>query len=306
MALDIIGTYGLQTAAFSIDEHVMYVYAVDGEYIEPTQVNAIAVTNGDRYSVLLKLETPGDYFIRQASLTTAQMMANEAILSFREKGSAPSNKTSTPWLDDKGNNVTENVVFFDQASMKAYSPVPISQTADQTYFIYMKVAGRAYNWALNESVFPMQIDTEKPLLFAPEPYISNNITITTKNNTWVDLVFITATFPMPPHPIHKHGNKMFEIGSGTGTWNWTTVDDAIKEIPENFNLVDPPRRDGLATPNAITGPAWMVVRYHVENPGAWLLHCHIQSHLLGGMSMIIQDGIDAWPVVPDEYLNYQY
>lgn len=269
-------------------------------------VNAISLNNGDRYSVLVKLETPGNYTIRQASQTTAQMMANYATLSFQEKGVVPKNNTSKPWLDDKGNNVTENVVFFDQASMKAFPPAPVSQTADQTYLIYMDRAGSAYEWALNESAFPIEVDSEKPVLFNPQPGLSNNLTITTKNNTWIDLVFITATFPMPSHPIHKHGNKMFAIGFGAGTWNWTSADEAIKEMPENFNLVDPPRRDGLATPSAFNEPSWMVVRYQVTNPGAWLLHCHIQSHLLGGMAMTIQDGVDYWPVVPDEYLYYQY
>jgi hypothetical protein len=39
------------------------------------------------------------------------------------------------------------------------------------------------------------------------------------------------------------------------------------------------------------------------NPGAWMLHCHIQSHLSGGMAMVILDGTDVWPDVPDEYRN---
>jgi hypothetical protein len=45
------------------------------------------------------------------------------------------------------------------------------------------------------------------------------------------------------------------------------------------------------------------MRYHVVNPGAWMLHCHIQSHLNGGMAMVILDGIDVWPDVPEEYKN---
>jgi hypothetical protein len=47
----------------------------------------------------------------------------------------------------------------------------------------------------------------------------------------------------------------------------------------------------------------MAIRYHVVNPGAWLLHCHVQSHLRGGMSIAMQDGVDEWPTVPREYLD---
>ena len=121
----------------------------------------------------------------------------------------------------------------------------------------------------------------------------------------VDLVFEAGEVPMPPHPMHKHGNKMYLIGHGEGAFEWASVAEAAEAQPELFNLVDPPRRDAFSTPNAAEGPAWMAVRYHVENPGPWLLHCHIQNHMSGGMSIVILDGVDAWPEVPEEYLNYK-
>jgi FtsP/CotA-like multicopper oxidase with cupredoxin domain len=110
----------------------------------------------------------------------------------------------------------------------------------------------------------------------------------------------------PPHPIHKHSNKAFIIGQGVGAWNWTTVAEAATVIPQNFNFVNPPLRDGFTTPPANGGPTWMAIRYQVVNPGAFLLHCHIQPHLSGGMAMAILDGIDAWPTVPEEYLTANF
>jgi hypothetical protein len=32
-----------------------------------------------------------------------------------------------------------------------------------------------------------------------------------------------------------------------------------------------------------------------------LLHCHVETHLNGGMGMVIMDGIDRWPSIPPEY-----
>ncbi len=110
---------------------------------------------------------------------------------------------------------------------------------------------------------------------------------------------MATTAPQPSHPIHKHGNKMWLIGSGQGTFRWSSVEEA------NFNLVDPPRRDGFATLDAPHAPTWTAVRYQVTNPGAWVIHCHIQTHFMGGMSMLIQDGVDHWPTVPPEYLAYE-
>lgn len=47
----------------------------------------------------------------------------------------------------------------------------------------------------------------------------------------------------------------------------------------------------------------MVLRYQVVNPGAFLLHCHVQTHVAGGMVVAMLDGVDEWPEVPEEYLE---
>lgn len=305
VAFDVIGTFALITGTFSIDEHPMYVYAVDGSYIEPQLVEAISVTNGDRYSVMVKLNKPGDFTVRLASLTMPQMFVGLATLSYRDpKKPAPTSKPSTPYITDVGLNATADVVFFDESAMKAYPPSPIPQSADQMVLVTMQINGQMYNWALNNTIYPMGLDNATPLLFHPHPELHNNVTITTKNGTWVDIIFQSVSYPQPPHPIHKHSNKMYLLGTGNGLFKWNSVAEAAKEIPGNFNFVDPPRRDGFTSPAALQGPNWMAVRYQVVNPGAFLLHCHIQSHLQGGMSMVIQDGVDKWPKVPSYYLNF--
>lgn len=54
--------------AISIDQHQMYVYAVDGNFIEPQLVDQLLIPNGNRYSVLVKLDQPvGDYTIHFAN-----------------------------------------------------------------------------------------------------------------------------------------------------------------------------------------------------------------------------------------------
>ena len=304
VSMDVIATFGLVTGSFSVDEHPVWVYAVDGSYIEPQLVEAITLTNGDRYSIMVKLDKPGDYTIRFASTSSAQMLAGYATLSYGDGGQNNTDK-STPYINDVGQNTTTSVRFFDQVAMRSFPPDFVSPAVDQTLVLGIRVAGSSYNWALNNSIYPSQLDNETPLLFkSPVAEGRDNVTISTLNDTWVDLVFVTETFPMPPHPIHKHGNKMWLIGQGDGAFNYSTVAEAAAAMPDAFNFVNPPKRDGLATLPATTGPTWMAVRYHVTNPGAWFMHCHIQSHMLGGMSMVIQDGVDKWPKVPEEYVNY--
>ena len=304
-ALDVIGAYGTVTTTFSIDELPMWIYAVDGEYIEPQQVSAITVTNGERYSFLVKLTRPGDYTIRHASTLPVQLLSGQATLSYDCDDEAPANRTSTPYINEAGQALSSNVTFFNQAAQKAYPAYPVGQKADQTFILKMgNTDGSSYKWSINGTAQPLTLDGDNPILFMPQPNVMNSLTITTLNNTWVDLIFVATQVPQPAHPIHKHNNKMWLIGSGQGLFKWSSVEAAMKEVPQSFNLVNPPRRDGFATLDAPRGPTWTAVRYHVTNPGAWFIHCHIQSHLLGGMSMVIQDGIDHWPTVPPEYLAY--
>ncbi|CAK7243253.1 MAG: hypothetical protein STHCBS139747_004768 [Sporothrix thermara] len=323
-AFDIIGTFGLHTGVFAIDGHVMWIYAVDGSYVEPMRVDAIEVTNGVRYSVLIPIApVDGNYTIRFASDTAAQSITGFANLVVRSSSShssskhhnAPINNTSTAAavINDVGVSTSSSVVFFDQAAMKSFPPDKEVRSspavANRTVVFGIRVAGSSYNWALNNTIYPMQLDNDKPLLFQPAVGYDasdehSNVTLTTYMDEWVDMVFQALSFPMPPHPIHKHGTKMWMLGSGEGVFNYSSVAEALQEIPESFNMDTPPKRDTLATPAATTGPAWMVVRYHVTNPGAWFLHCHIQSHLLGGMAVAIQDGIDQWPTVPAYYRDY--
>lgn len=303
VALDLIGAFGLITGVFSIDEHPMHIYAVDGDYIEPQEVEAVEIANGDRYSVMVKLDKTGSFTMRMASLTMPQMFAGYATLLYGDS-SLPTSAPSVGYINDIGANTTAGVRFFDQAEMKAFPPSPVEPLADQTVKLSIRVAGQSYNWALNDTIYPMHLDNETPLLFHPDPERHDNVTITTKNDTWVDIIFQAVTFPTAPHPIHKHGAKMYLLGQGDGLFTWSSVAEAAEVMPESFNLVDPPRRDGFVTAPALQGPTWMAVRYHVNNPGAWLVHCHVQTHLQGGMSMAIQDGVDEWVKVPPEYLNY--
>ncbi|KAK2604084.1 hypothetical protein N8I77_007042 [Diaporthe amygdali] len=304
LALDLIATFGVLAIMFSIDSHPMYIYAVDGAFVEPIPVEAIPIQNGARFSVLIKLQDLGNFNMRVSSIGASQSISNYATLSYHQAGQPAPNTPSVAYINDVGANVTANVRVFSQTQMRAFPPVTISQIADNTFVLSMIVAGQTYLWALNSTVYPLTHQTEEPLLFFPKPFLSNNVTISTLNDTWVDLVFVTATWPQPQHPMHKHGDKMYMIGQGTGSFPWATVAEAMQAVPGSFNLANPPRRDTFATAATVSQPAWLAVRYYSNDPGAWFLHCHISSHFDGGMSVAIQDGVDVFPAVPPEYLNF--
>lgn len=299
VALDIIAATSFIRAAISIDQHDMYVYAVDGSYIEPQMVQALNFTNGDRYSVLVKTHQPGAYKIRVSSTSNLQVITAYAILSVGDSN-LDEISDGPAHIDLVGEPTSKDAIPFNPDKAKPFPRPKIAQSADELHILNMYQDGATYLWSLNNTgLMPSEYEDESPILLDPDPGARNNVTITTLNGTWIDLVFITADVASPAHPIHKHGNKMYMIGMGTDSFEWASVDEAMKEKPHLFNLVDPLPRDTILTPVPFGKVAWAVVRYHVANPGPWLIHCHINNHMMGGMSMIIQDGIDAWPDLPD-------
>lgn len=304
VAIDFLGAVNFVNGIIAIDDHDMWVYAIDGSYIEPQKVQAFSLSNGDRYSVLVNTKESGNYQIRLNANSAPQTIIGNAILHV--PGIVINQPPPKQYIDIIGNPLSPDVVFFNQTIAHPHPADPIAQKADALHILHMKLDGASYRWALNSTgLEPTTLDhTVPPILFSPNTTKRANVTITTRNNTWVDLVFFSSVFPMPPHPIHKHGVKMYQIGSGTGLFKWKSVEDAMIEIPDRFNLENPPKRDTFVSMPARDAVNWIVVRYHVTNPGAWLIHCHINNHMMGGMMMVILDGVDAWPKIPPEYLNY--
>lgn len=310
VAFDLIGAASLNLPMFSIDEHPLWVYAVDGRYIEPVQVNAITVPNGNRYSVLAALNKPvGNYSIRISNVFITQNICATATLSYKSVSQPTASQTaasSIPYINVVGGNTTADVVFFDDYHMNSFPASSPAPTADATYILNVTLNGASYRWALNNTRYDMSLQDSAPLLFDPVNSLphNDNLTITTRNGTWIDLIFVVGP-NHPQHPIHKHTNKAYVIGSGVGDFPYSSVAEAMAHIPGSFNLATPPLRDGFTTLSTLDGSMmWLAVRYQVVNPGAWLIHCHIQDHLSGGMAMVILDGVDRWPEVPEEYRDY--
>lgn len=67
---------------------------------------------------------------------------------------------------------------------------------------------------------------------------------------------------------------MYLLGSGSGQFD---VDANLAQL----QFTNPPRRDVTH----IRGGGWLVIAYPTDNPGAWLMHCHIAFHVAMGLSV---------------------
>lgn len=305
--LDLIAAFGLHTAQVSLDEAELTIVSVDGNYVEPIAADSLLMTNGQRYTVLAKLETPKKYTLRVSSISDPQILFGTSVLDFAVEGEEQDAGASSPYINERGVNTTAGVVFFDGITgVVPYPPSPISPTVDATYKVTMGIDGPINTWGFNVTHRPQVLDdAAPPVLFHPVPGLQDNHTITVPSEaSWVDYI-MQVPVGQPPHPVHIHGRHFYVLGAGSGAFNWSTVAEAAAAAPESFNLVNPPLRDTYPTPPSAAAASWLVLRRPSDNPGVWLIHCHIMSHLQGGMSMVIQDGTDDLPVVPLDYSGYE-
>ena len=301
VAWNLVGASGVSGIAFSIDEHPMWVYAVDGRYVEPALVHIVELVAGRRMSVLVKVDKPAKrYTVRTAVNGWNQLLNATAVMSYANTLDDPNDRTDMPYMDIAGQSTTADVVTFDERLSVPFPPVRPAQTPDQTYRLDIGRTNTSYSWKLGNNPYPVALENSSPLLYYPT-MLNNGIGIISSNGTWIDLILNVATEFQPEHPIHKHSNMFHLIGYGQGVWSYSSVADALDHIPGNFNLDNPPLFDTIGTLPSNNEATWAVLRYQVVNPGAFIIHCHIQIHQTGGMLLALLDGVDAWPEIPQEY-----
>ncbi|KXH65545.1 laccase TilA [Colletotrichum salicis] len=233
----------------SVDEDEFYVVAADGEFVHPQKIHAANCNLGERISILVRLDQkPWDYAIRLTSLRPEQVIQGFGILRYPGQGSevkqeVPNTKS---WVHLNGTLISSSSVAMDETKLAPYPARSPPPKADNTVRFFVDMTDPS-SWALN--VGPHQAFRQQlpPLLWDEESrgettYGDNTQGGALQNGTAVDIIFENGVNVTSQHPLHKHNNKAFVIGTGTGGFPWRTVEDAIREggMAKHFNLVNPP------------------------------------------------------------------
>ncbi|KAF2674123.1 hypothetical protein BT63DRAFT_419433 [Microthyrium microscopicum] len=289
---------------FGIDQHKMQVVAVDFVPVTPFTVDTLNIAVGQRYDVIVNAnQTVANYVFRigtgggvcdgpnaQASAGTT----TGAIVSYDGAGSgAPTSQALT--LPSGCDDVTGiNTFISTTVPSPPSAPQALALTLDTSVGVFWKVNGQS-----------IDIDWTKPTL----SYVMNGTYTLPANDNGVVInaagwsyFLITNDTPLP-HPIHLHGHDFYVIASGTGAGTSPT-----------YTLNNPVRRDTQQIPgnNGTPGQGgYIVIAFQADNPGAWLMHCHIPFHISGGLGVqfverpseivgslgdtsIFTDGCNAW------------
>jgi L-ascorbate oxidase len=72
-----------------------------------------------------------------------------------------------------------------------------------------------------------------------------------------------------------------------------TANELIKTLDANGklkrNLERPPLKDTIAVPEG----GYLILRFVADNPGVWLVHCHLDFHSEVGMGFLLRVGTDS-------------
>jgi len=255
----------------------MTVISDDFVPIKPFTTQALTIAVGQRYDVIVEANQPvASYYFRigtgggQCDGPNEQAAAGNtkgAIIKYAGAGDAP--PTATASTLPPGCGEEKNLVPFVSTVVPA-PPADLTTftlTLDTSVGVFWKVNGVAQviDWG-NPSLSYVLNGTYAL------PASDNGVVISSSG--WVYYLIVNES-PLP-HPLHLHGHDFWIIASGNGTFN------------PSYKLDNPIRRDTHVVDGnfgvAGTG-GYAVLAFQADNPGAWLLHCHIPFHISGGLGI---------------------
>ncbi|KAK0472802.1 Fet3 protein [Armillaria novae-zelandiae] len=277
--LRILNTSAFAMFMFWIDGHDMRLIEVDGTDIEESPINLISVSAGQRYSVLVTARNDTDLnWAVHSNMDTA--MFDEIPDRLKPNVTASIGYSPLSPLVDLG---TINAY----TSIDDIALVPLKSVAapDATKTIEVEVSFDAMTDGTNRGMFN-QITYNPPLvpaLFSELSLGSNAssesaygpLSFMLEHMEVIDLVIKNGDDNM--HPFHMHGHVPMMVGRAEDY----TSSDPILNPPIVRGQLNPMRRDTFDVPAGGS----LTLRIVADNPGAWIMHCHIEWHLEAGLAI---------------------
>ncbi|CAZ85230.1 unnamed protein product [Tuber melanosporum] len=320
--LRLINTSTASQFKFSIDNHILTVVSADFVPIHPYQTKYLNIGIGQRYSVIVEANPSGpdvsvnrDYWIRTipaAGCNNIQFPVKQTGIIRYFSNSTYTLPVSSFWVTQKGQTTEPDDC--DDEDMKNLVPVVpkslvpgdyANNYSSDTYEVGLTEPtienpmphGNYSRWDI--ATLPMWLEWGNPTILNLDKNVSNmsqelSIVPEDYQNRWVVLVVVgNLTLPsghsagkqsIPTrHPIHLHGHDFILLAQNDTQWDasdWTAADAF-----NNMNYNNPPRRDVALLPRN----GYIVIAFKTDNPGPWLIHCHIAWHASSGLAMQIME-----------------
>ncbi|TGJ88079.1 hypothetical protein E0Z10_g623 [Xylaria hypoxylon] len=279
---------------FTIDNHTMEVIAMDFVPIVPYTTDTLAIAMGQRYDIIVTANATADnYWMRAIAQTTCSNNANPENIKgiIRYDSTSTDDPTSTAWDSAADDDCDDE----DMASLVPHLAIDATDAPSGTeddFAVALVRNGNGVLWEMGTSSMVSQWDYPSLLQ------------VSEGNDTWGDeqqsyafpdadvwVYWVIQTANGQPHPMHLHGHDFWILGQGTGTFDGSTAD---------LTLTNPPRRDVVQ----LFGQGYIVIAFKTDNPGVWLMHCHIAWHTSEGLAVqVLERESELLDLIDGDSLN---
>lgn len=270
---------------FMIDDHTMTVMAMDLVPIVAYNTTVLSIGMGQRYDIVVTAtESSGNFWIRAIPQTACSDNDNaDNIMGILMYDSTDTTEPST-----SAYSYTDSCDDEDMSTLVPYLSKTVStEDEDDDFAVTVGRSNNVFKWYMAGTTF--EVEWADPTLLqiyenTSDWTTSSHVIELPTESQWV--YFIIETTQAVPHPIHLHGHDFFIIAQGSGTYDSTTV---------SLTLDNPPRRDVAMLPSS----GYLVIAFETDNPGAWLMHCHIGWHTSEGFALQLVERYDEIAALTD-------
>ncbi|PCH00943.1 Multicopper oxidase, type 1 [Penicillium occitanis (nom. inval.)] len=277
--LRLINTGMTANQKFSIDGHELTVIANDFVPVQPYKTNVVTLGVGQRTDVIVEGtgEPSGVYWMRSDidmdCLNMTSTIPNATAIIYYEEAdlSAIPTTAAASWSSNACSNdpLESTVPYYPQTppatpAITQELQIALMPNASGAFLMYVNNVSTRVNYD-NSILLDAKAGISSSSL-DPELNIydfgSNSSVRMVVYNTWGQ-----------QHPMHLHGHNFWVLAEGKGTWDGTVT-----------NPSNPQRRDTqLMRPGSTDTPSYIVLEWEMNNPGVWPMHCHMSTHVSGGL-----------------------
>ncbi|KAN0107686.1 Fet3 protein [Russula decolorans] len=277
--LRIVNTSAFSMFYFWIDGHDMRIIEADGTDVQESPIDILGITVAQRYSVLVtaRNDTSSNWAIH-ANLDTDMFDGVPAALQPNITASITYNSSAlltNPSLVDAYHDMNDTSLV----------PVVVEPMLSVDRTIELEVSFDTMTDGTNHAMFN-QVSYLPPLVPTVLSVLTlgSNATDTTPygySGFVLDhlsaVQIIIKNGDIGNHPFHLHGHKMQIVNRAQDY----TSDNSTLNPPIVEGQANPMRRDTVQVPQGSS----VALRMVADNPGAWMLHCHIEWHLEAGLAV---------------------
>ncbi|KAG0379965.1 hypothetical protein BGX24_010865 [Mortierella sp. AD032] len=285
--LRIINTSAAASFLFSVDGHQLLVIEADGTDLNPYLVDSIPINTGQRYSaILVTNQDVANYWMR-AEMGTECMPTGANLdpvvlgeIRYQGAGVAPPTSvgrfvpTSPTDVNPAFLAACEDLDLFALHPLK---PEPILAPISNNYDIKISFKRDKQDQIVRGYMNDITFDGNawnptivQNLNEAAEYSVREHVMRLDRRGAVVQIILDNSLGG--EHPFHLHGHTFQVIAQGLGVY---------EEGKTPINSINPLRRDTATVPKH----GFTVIRFKVDNPGVWSLHCHIEWHVTTGLVM---------------------